>query len=99
MVEREFEADLERQFNQTPVMDDSDVFAARVTRKLETGWRMRAVGIAAAGAVGGLIALSQMIRSGLNIDLLDGSNGSVHRIDQAYNRAGAEVINLSGIDL
>jgi hypothetical protein len=99
MVERDFEADLERLFNQAPTLADSDAFADRVTRKLEKGWRLRALGIAAAGTVGGLIALSQMIRAGLNLDLVHASSNSVDKIDQAYNRAGADVINLSGLDL
>jgi hypothetical protein len=99
MAERDFEAELERLFNQPPAMADNDAFAARVTRKLEKGWRLRAVGIAAAGAVGGLIALSQTIGSGLGLRIFNDAAQSDRQLDAAYGQAANQLVDFSGVDL
>lgn len=96
MDERQFEADLERQFNQAPAFDDNEAFARRVSNRLEKGWRLRAVGIASAGAIGGLIALSQTIRAGLNLGVAHASAG---KIDAVYSRATTDVVSFAGVDL
>lgn len=99
MAEREFEAELERMFNQPPTFTDNEAFTRRVTGKLNKSWRLRAFGIAAAGAVGGLIAVSQTLGSNLTFSFADASNQSVQRVDGAYQQAVTRIDAFSGMDL
>jgi len=61
MAEVDFERRLERLFLDAPELADSGVFAARLERRLDRGWRMRRWLIGAAGVTGGLIAASQLL--------------------------------------
>lgn len=105
MAEREFEAELERMFNQPPVFDgkdgfaDNDAFARRVNAKLNKSWRLRAFGLATAGAVGGLIAISQTIGSNFNLRFTEASAQSVSRVDGLYEQTVGQFENLGGADL
>ena len=98
MAEREFEAELERMFNQPPAFADNEAFARRVNSKLNKAWRLRAVGIATAGAVGGLIAISQTIGANFNLQLAEASQ-SVQRVDGVYERTVSQFDSLAGVDL
>jgi len=89
MVERDFEAQLERMFNQAPVLADNDAFTRRVTGKLNRNWRLRAVGIASAGAIGGVIAVSQLIGSGLSVRLSEAEE----RTEQAATGLFADALS------
>ena len=99
MAEREFEAELERMFNQPPAFVDNDAFTRRVTSRLDKSWRLRAVALAAAGTVGGLITLSQTIGSNLSLRLTDATSPSVSRVDGALDQAAGQLNSLGGIDL
>lgn len=105
MAEREFEAELERMFNQPPIFNgkdgfaDNDAFTRRVTSRLDKSWRLRAVALAAAGTVGGLITLSQTIGSNLSLRLTDATSPSVSRVDGVYEQTVTQLNTLSGIDM
>ncbi len=99
MAEREFEAELERMFNQPPAFVDNDAFTRRVTSRLDKSWRLRAVALAAAGTVGGLITLSQTIGSNLSLRLTDATSPSVSRVDGVYEQTVSQLNTLGGIDM
>lgn len=99
MAEREFEAELERMFNQPPAFADNDAFTRRVTSRLDRSWRLRAAALAAAGTVGGLITLSQTIGSSLSLRLTDAASPSVNRVDGVYEQAVSQLNALGGIGL
>jgi hypothetical protein len=67
MVDRSFEAELERQFADAPVFPDSELFVGRVASALDRGWGMRRLLIGGLGLVGGLIGGAQVLR----FDLLE----------------------------
>jgi len=60
-----FEMRLSRMFAEAPHYPDAVLFASEVESRLGRGWALRRVLIAAAGAVGGLIAIGQIVGSGL----------------------------------
>jgi hypothetical protein len=60
-----FESHLGRLFAEAPSYPDSPLFAASVESRLGRGWALRRVLIAAAGVAGGLIAVAQIVGSGL----------------------------------
>ncbi len=99
MAEREFEAELERMFNQPPAFVDNDAFTRRVTSRLDKSWRLRAVALATAGTVGGLITLSQTIGSNLSLRLTDATSPSVSRVDGVYEQTVSQLNTLGGIDM
>jgi hypothetical protein len=57
--------DLDRQFAEHPILPDSEVFALRVTERLDRGWTFRQVLIGGLGLAGGLIGAGQVLGSGL----------------------------------
>jgi len=65
MSDKTFEMALERQFAGAPSFPDADVFAMRVTSRLDRGWTFRRMLIGGLGAVGGLIGAGQLLGSGL----------------------------------
>ena len=65
MVDRTFEMDLDRQFSISPMLPDSDLFAARVSERLDRGWTFRRLLIGGLGLAGGLIGAGQLLGSGL----------------------------------
>ena len=65
MVERAFEMELDRQFGEAPFMPDAELFAVRVTDRLDRGWTLRQLLIGGLGVVGGLIGAVQVLGSGL----------------------------------
>jgi hypothetical protein len=99
MAERDFEAELERMFNQPPAFADNDAFTRRVTSRLDTSWRLRAVALAAAGTVGGLITLSQTIGSNFSLRFSDAAAPAVSRVDGAYEQVVGQFSSLGGFDL
>jgi hypothetical protein len=78
MDERGFEAGLERLFAEAPSLADSDAFNRRVERKLNRDWRWRTLGLGAAGVVGGAIAVTESLHSGLGIKVQQASASSAH---------------------
>jgi hypothetical protein len=97
MAEREFEADLERMFQQAPAFADNEAFARRVEARLDKNWRLRALGIASAGAIGGLIALTQTIRAGLGLEAAEAaSSRSVAHADGVVDSLFSQVLGAGG---
>ena len=60
-----FDGEIERLFARPQPFDDGDVFAERVTRRLNRGWRTRAGVLTAAGGVGGFFAVREALDAGL----------------------------------
>lgn len=65
MPDRTFEMDLERQFAESPVLRDADLFALRVSERLDRGWRFRQILIGGLGLAGGVIGAMQILGSGV----------------------------------
>ncbi len=64
MADLEFEANLERLFDQPPAFSDSEAFARLVETRLDRGWGLRQVLIGTAGLAGGMMAAGQLLASG-----------------------------------
>lgn len=88
MRERDFEADLERMFREAPAMPDADLFAAGVQGRLDRAWALRRWGVAGAGAIGGVVAVTQTLGANLSLRLQDASAGSAEAVDTVYRLAG-----------
>lgn len=103
MDEREFETQLERMFAQPPTFADEAAFTRGVEARLTRNWRLRAVSIAFAGAVGGLIAISQTIGSGLGLRIADAGARSERAVAGTYNslweQASVRLGDIGGADL
>lgn len=99
MDEHEFERGLERMFAQPPAFRDSELFARAVESRLNRNWRMRAVGIGVAGAVGGVIAISQTIGSGFGLEMREASVDATASMDRAYAGLAEAVVSLGGAEL
>ncbi|NEX91282.1 hypothetical protein [Caulobacter sp. 17J65-9] len=97
MVEREFEAGLERMFAQAPVYPDAEMFSDRVLAKLDRSWRWRRLGIGAAGAVGGVIAISQTLGSNLTLHMQQSLANSFRTVDAAVDGAVSQTESLVGL--
>ncbi len=93
--DRALEADLERLFSNTPAMPDADLFAYQVQTRLNRGWNVRRIGIGAAGLAGGVIAVTQMLGSGVTVELQQASKGSIATAEGLYRRGLTEVGSLS----
>lgn len=63
MAEVEFERRLERLFAEGHELPDAATFAERVERRLDAGWTARRWLIGAAGVVGGVVGVSQLMMS------------------------------------
>lgn len=88
MAEPDFERRVERLFAEPPAFADADAFAARLENKLSRGWALRRGLIGAAGVVGGVIAVSQLMLGGVLQDL--GSAGrSAHAFSAALTESAA----------
>ncbi|HEX8570736.1 MAG TPA: hypothetical protein VF699_12565 [Caulobacteraceae bacterium] len=61
MSDASFEGRLERLFAQPPRVQDPEAFAARVEARLDREWSLRRGFIGAAGAIGGVIAVTQTL--------------------------------------
>jgi hypothetical protein len=92
--ERGVEAELERMFAHTPPGADAELFAARVQDKLNQRWNVRRFGIGAAGVIGGLIAVTQALGSGLAFELEQASASSVQGAEGLYRQALVEAEKL-----
>ncbi len=52
-------------FTQAPPLADGDAFAARVEKRLSTGWTFRRLLIGGLGVLGGVVGVGQMASSGV----------------------------------
>lgn len=76
----EFDPAIERLFARAPVMPDADLFAADIQARLASSSRLRTVALTAAGLVGGVIAVREVV----GVDLPLGRSGAV--ADKAVNQ-------------
>ena len=90
MDERGFETALERMYSQAPALGDADVFTRRVERKLNRDWRWRTLGLGFAGIVGGAIAATQAVHSGLGVRVQEVSAASTQAVDSLYHQASSQ---------
>ena len=100
MAERDFEFDLERLFAQAPPCPDPEGFARRVERRMSRDWRLRTLGIGAAGVVGGGIAVTQTLGAGFGARLHSFTTGAAYAADGAYDRfwsQASSVLNAPGV--
>jgi len=95
----EFERTLERLFAEPPAVDDADVFVGKVQARLARNWRIRTVGIGAAGVAGGVVAASQIVSSGLAIQLQQASARSAQAADAVYRQtwSGLDALSLDAL--
>ncbi|MFN5615232.1 MAG: hypothetical protein ACK45V_06020, partial [Brevundimonas sp.] len=56
----EFDPGIERLFAETPRLPDAELFHAEVQARLARGGRVRAAVLAAAGTLGGLVAVREL---------------------------------------
>lgn len=95
----EFERALERLFAEPQVFSDADAFVGKVKSRLARNWRIRTLGIGAAGVAGGVVAASQIIGSGLAIQLQQASVQSVRAADVVYHQTQSGLdATRSGLD-
>ena len=93
----EFDRALERLFAEPPAFEDADAFAGKVQARLARNWRIRMLGIGAAGVAGGVVAASQIIGSGLAVQLQQASARSAQAADAVYRQTWSGVDALSHV--
>jgi hypothetical protein len=93
----DFERALERMFSEPPAFDDSDAFAGKVQARLAFRWRIRTFSIGAAGVAGGVVAASQIVGSGLAIQLQQASARSAQAADAVYRQTWSGLDALSHV--
>lgn len=93
--DRDFERALERLFAQTPAVDDPDAFARRVEARLSRAWRVRTLAVGGAGVLGGAIAVSQLVASGLGLRVEQVSRSSARAVDAAYQHGFSQLDGLT----
>ncbi|WP_409018478.1 hypothetical protein [Brevundimonas vesicularis] len=67
----DFDPVIERLFARAPEFNDSALFNARVLKRLDKSSRVRSVALGAAGMIGGVVAVNEMV--GVNLTLGQGS--------------------------
>ncbi len=72
----EFDPFIERAFDRTPPMPDTALFVADLEARLQSGARLRAVGLGAAGAIGGIVALREMLTLDMQVPTGDAVPGA-----------------------
>ena len=63
--DKAFEQRLDRMFAAAPAFGDADLFALRVSDRLNRGWSLRGALIVALGVAGGMIGVFQVASNGL----------------------------------
>lgn len=100
MSDHDFERRLERMFAQPPRLSDGDEFATRMEARLERGWGVRRILVGAAGALGGVIAASQMVNAELvrRLETLSVPMPTVpeFRIPESWTASGVESAAMNG---
>lgn len=79
MSDPDFERRLERMFAQPSRLADGDAFAARFETRLARGWGVRRLLVGAAGALGGVIAATQLVSAEL-LGRLEGLSPSIETL-------------------
>ena len=99
MADLDFEMQLDRLFGEPPAFADSEDFARRVETRLNRGWSLRSLAIGAAGVLGGVIGVGQLISSNLIGRAEAVSSSSGHALGDGLGslmRAGS---NLSALPI
>jgi hypothetical protein len=103
VADLDFETQLTRLYGQAPAFRDAELFAERVTQKLDRGWALRRVLIGATGVVAGVAAavqlvgarfaneFSEMSKEGAD-QLTLGVDKLTHRYDQLFTLGGSETL-------
>ncbi len=91
MAEPDFEAQLSRMFNEAPSFADAALFNAEVAAKLDRGWAVRRLVIAAGGGAAGLFAAFQRLGSRLSADVLQLSRNSGHNLQTEIDSGVAKI--------
>ena len=96
---RAFEGQLERLFAQAPAFGDADLFALRVSDRLDRGWTLRGVTIGALGLVGGVVLVAQAGSNGVTAQAQSLSHNASAAIGRAVDHVLPWRITLSGVPL
>lgn len=92
----EFDPAIERLFAQAPAFPDSALFEADVAARLSKASRVRSIALSAAGLVGGVIAVREL----LNVDLnFGGAAASVSAAAAPKSGTGLALVNEGGFAL
>ncbi|WP_433959899.1 hypothetical protein [Brevundimonas diminuta] len=91
----EFDPTIERLFAQTPHFPDSVFFEADVAARLNKASRLRSVALSAAGVIGGLIAMHELL--GVNFHV--GPDGFSAQAGGVINSAGSQAGIQGGLAL
>ncbi|WP_433934581.1 hypothetical protein [Brevundimonas diminuta] len=91
----EFDPTIERLFAQTPHFPDSVFFEADVAARLNKASRVRSVALSAAGVIGGLIAMHELL--GVNFHV--GPDGFSAQAGGVINSAGSQAGIQGGLAL
>lgn len=86
MAEIDFERRLERLFADAPELPDAGGFAERVERRLNVGWATRRWLIGAAGVVGGVVGVSQLMLANV-LGRMESLSEDSERVLAGLNRA------------
>jgi hypothetical protein len=91
----DFERGLERLFAQTPAVEDAEGFTRRVEARLSRTWRLRTLGVGFAGMAGGVVAIRQLVGSGMGLRAQEVTSRSAHAVDSLYDQAWRQVESLT----
>ena len=88
--------ELDRLFSESPVLPDAEVFAMRVTERLDRGWTFRRLLIGGLGLAGGLIGAGQILGSGVltRLDAITAQSNALVRSGVAQLPAARSVTDL-----
>ncbi|MDR7114328.1 hypothetical protein [Caulobacter sp. BE254] len=103
MADLDFETQLTRLYGQAPAFRDAELFAERVTQKLDRGWALRRVLIGATGVVAGVAAAVQLVGARFTNEFSEmskegadqltlGVDKLTHRYDQLFTLGGSETL-------
>ncbi len=99
MADLDFEMQLDRLFAEPPPFGDSEAFAQRVDARLNRGWNMRSLAIGAAGVLGGVIGVGQLISSNLLGRAEAVSNSQSHALNDGFASMMRASSNLSALPI
>lgn len=91
----EFERRLERLFGEAPFLADTEVFAQGVEQRLDRGWNIRSVLIGAAGLMGGVVGVSQLLMSNFFQRMGEASEGSARALEVGVAKITPQVELMS----
>jgi hypothetical protein len=99
MADANFENRLLRLFDEPPAFADADRFAQGVETRLNRGWSIRQLTIGAFGAVGGVLGVWQVMRSGVLPQLETASERSASLMTTGFEDAMRASSDLAAMPL